>query len=265
MVTFRPRFVKAILLLAEACLWRSQVQFSAVRVSFLHGGRHGYCECSAFAGSMFVPSCDSAVWFLWFCRSRLQIKPKRFVARRWGHQFQRDMAPKKAVGGAGNKPAQNYVAGLWEQQLSEQDVRKQLKDYGYKSGRISQLIKATRPAEAREGVVANVAVPLKRPATASGCRDCPEESGEEASRFCCMFSFLQQILFWDTVFINKIDKLSFRGRIHIDYKRALGLDWGTGIRRNCGWHCACWSSEVCAAPLEGALGRREGAFHSDVK
>lgn len=92
------------------------------------------------------------------------------------------MAPKKAAGGASRKPAQNYVTELWRQGLSEQDIRKQLKDYGYKTGRISQLIKATRPTEAQEGVVAVSAVARKRPAAASGSRDRPAESDEEAGQ-----------------------------------------------------------------------------------
>ena len=71
------------------------------------------------------------------------------------------MAPKKNLGGAGNKTAQNYVAQLWEQGLSEQDVRKQLKESGYKAGRISQLMKATRPASAPTATA-------KRPAAAEG-------------------------------------------------------------------------------------------------
>ena len=71
------------------------------------------------------------------------------------------MAPKKNLGGAGNKTAQSYVAQLWEQGLSEQDVRKQLKESGYKAGRISQLMKATRPASA-------LTATAKRPAAAEG-------------------------------------------------------------------------------------------------
>ena len=137
-------------------------------------------------------SCESTVVAFWFPRSRLQRQV--FCDHRWGLP-KRDMAPKKIAGGAGNKPAQNYVTELWKQGLSEQDIRKQLKDYGYKSGRISQLIKATRPTKAQGGVAADVAVPLRRPAAACGSRDRPDESDEEASRFCCMFSFLQQTVF----------------------------------------------------------------------
>ena len=60
------------------------------------------------------------------------------------------MAP-KAKGGAGNKSAQDYVAGLWMRLGSEPAVRAQLKEDGYKAGRITQLIKATRPAEGQAG------------------------------------------------------------------------------------------------------------------
>ena len=49
------------------------------------------------------------------------------------------MAP-KASGGAGNKSAQDYVTGLWLRGATEAEVRQQLKDDGYKAGRISQLI-----------------------------------------------------------------------------------------------------------------------------
>lgn len=85
------------------------------------------------------------------------------------------MPPKSGSGGAGNKSAQNYVADLWRQGLTEAEaghqrdrncecwmslsmftcvvavsaqVRQQLKHDGYKSGRISQLLKATRPVAA---------------------------------------------------------------------------------------------------------------------
>lgn len=42
------------------------------------------------------------------------------------------------------KPAQDKVIALREEGLSEEDVRKRLREEGYKAGRISQLIKATR-------------------------------------------------------------------------------------------------------------------------
>ena len=77
------------------------------------------------------------------------------------------MAPKKNLGGAGNKTAQNYVAQLWDQGLSEADIRQQLKTDGYKLGRISQLLKATRPVEGQEAM----ARPAKRPAVAEGFAD----------------------------------------------------------------------------------------------
>ena len=80
------------------------------------------------------------------------------------------MAP-KTLGGAGKKSAQDYVAGLWQHGLSEQQVRQQLKDDGYKAGRISQLVKATRPAAGQAGVGAEAAVPeevMRRPAAALG-------------------------------------------------------------------------------------------------
>ena len=80
------------------------------------------------------------------------------------------MAPKTG-GGKGNKSAQNYVRDLWEQGLSEQEIRKQLKEDGYKAGRITQLLKATRPAKEQEGVAAAAAHeparPAKRPAASS--------------------------------------------------------------------------------------------------
>ena len=92
------------------------------------------------------------------------------------------MAPKKAVGGAGHKSAQNYVTKLWRRGLSEEDIRKQLKDRGYKLGRISQLIDTTRPREVQEGIVAASTVARKRPAAASGSRDRPADTDEEASQ-----------------------------------------------------------------------------------
>ena len=80
------------------------------------------------------------------------------------------MAPKTG-GGKGNKSAQNYVRDLWEQGLSEQEIRKQLKDDGYKAGRITQLLKATRPTEGQEGAAAAAAQeparPAKRPAASN--------------------------------------------------------------------------------------------------
>ena len=76
------------------------------------------------------------------------------------------MAP-KASGGAGNKSAQDYVTGLWLRGATEAEVRQQLKDDGYKAGRISQLIKATRPADGQAGgAVAAVSKVMARPAAA---------------------------------------------------------------------------------------------------
>ena len=71
------------------------------------------------------------------------------------------MAP-KATGGAGNKLAQDYVAGLCARLASEQEVRAQLKEDGYKAGRITQLVKATRPAEGQAGLAAAAAAAPKR-------------------------------------------------------------------------------------------------------
>ena len=85
------------------------------------------------------------------------------------------MAPK--TGGKGNKSAQNYVRDLWEHGLSEQEIRKQLKEDGYKAGRITQLLKATRPAEGQEGVAAAAAKELARPAKR------PAASSEAGSLF----------------------------------------------------------------------------------
>ena len=103
------------------------------------------------------------------------------------------MAP-KALGGAGNKTAQDYVAGLWPRGSTEEEIRQQLKRDGYKAGRISQLIKATRPADGQAGPAAAVApapkqmarpaaaervtaaAAMKKPAAAS-CTVAPEAGG----------------------------------------------------------------------------------------
>ena len=90
-----------------------------------------------------------------------------------------------ATGGAGKKSAQNFVAGLWAEGKTEPEIRQELKDSGYKAGRISQLIKATRPIEAQAGAVAVVpraarAKAVKRPAGASGLRDRPVQTEDEA-------------------------------------------------------------------------------------
>eukprot|EP00435_Cladocopium_sp_Y103_P073100 s1226_g42.t1 len=60
------------------------------------------------------------------------------------------MAP-KTKGGAGQKSAQDYVTGLWSQGMDEAAMRQHLREDGYKAGRISQLIKATRPAQGQVG------------------------------------------------------------------------------------------------------------------
>eukprot|EP00435_Cladocopium_sp_Y103_P003906 s5512_g1.t1 len=91
------------------------------------------------------------------------------------------MAPK--AGGSGNKSAQNYVSDLWQQGLSEQAIRQRLKENGYKAGRITQLLKATRPNQGQEGVGDAAAAPkaparpLKRPAAASSALSASEEAG----------------------------------------------------------------------------------------
>ena len=89
------------------------------------------------------------------------------------------------TGGAGNKSAQNFVAGLWAEGKTEPEIRQELKDSGYKAGRISQLIKATRPIEAQAGAGAVVpravrAKAVKRPAGASGSRKRPVQMEDEA-------------------------------------------------------------------------------------
>ena len=77
------------------------------------------------------------------------------------------MAP-KASGGAGNKSAQDYVTGLWLRGATEAEVRQQLKDDGYKAGRISQLIKAMRRADGQAGgAVAAVPKVAARPTAAN--------------------------------------------------------------------------------------------------
>ena len=74
----------------------------------------------------------------------------------------------KGKGGIGNKSAQEYVAELRLRLGTEQEVRAQLKKDGYKAGRISQLLKATRPAEGQAGPAAAAALPkrMARPAAA---------------------------------------------------------------------------------------------------
>ena len=50
-----------------------------------------------------------------------------------------------AKGGRGHKSAQHKVLGMREEGLSEEDIRSRLREEGYKSGRISQLLALTRP------------------------------------------------------------------------------------------------------------------------
>ena len=56
--------------------------------------------------------------------------------------------PVASTGGRGNNVAQQFVRSLWAEGLSEADVRNTLKHNKFESSRISQLIKATRPASA---------------------------------------------------------------------------------------------------------------------
>ena len=73
------------------------------------------------------------------------------------------MAP-RAKGGAGHKAAQDYVSGLWQQGLDDAAVRQRLREDGYKAGRISQLIKATRPAQGQAGPAAAASKAMAKPA-----------------------------------------------------------------------------------------------------
>ena len=73
------------------------------------------------------------------------------------------MAP-KAKGGAGQKAAQDYVSGLWQQGLDDATVRRRLREDGYKAGRISQLIKATRPAQGQADPAAAASKATAKPA-----------------------------------------------------------------------------------------------------
>ena len=119
--------------------------------------------------------------------------------------------PQKPAGGAGNKTAQSWVTKLWEEGKSEQEIRGTLKEYGYKAGRISQLIKATRPevsvaaaaieapggARALRRPVAASGV-LRRPASASGPQDLPVVSGadteDEAGRNCRGLDLFERVI-----------------------------------------------------------------------
>ena len=96
------------------------------------------------------------------------------------------MAP-KTIGGAGNKSAQDYVAGLRLRLAGEDAVRAQLKEDGYKAGRITQLIKATRPAEGQAGLAAAAAAALPkglaRPAAAEDVAASRKKPAASSSAF----------------------------------------------------------------------------------
>lgn len=57
------------------------------------------------------------------------------------------MAP-KGKGGARQKTAQEPVVAMREEGLTEAEIRQRLREAGYKTGRISQLLRDTRPVEA---------------------------------------------------------------------------------------------------------------------
>ena len=67
------------------------------------------------------------------------------------------MAPKQTKGGAGHRSAQDYVTGLWTEGKTDKEIRERLKADGYKAGRISQLLKATRPAPGQAAAVPKAA------------------------------------------------------------------------------------------------------------
>ena len=73
------------------------------------------------------------------------------------------MAPKQRAGSAGGHSGKEYVRGLWQAGRSESAIRQQLKDDGYKTGRISQLLKATRPAMASAAPAAAASGSADRP------------------------------------------------------------------------------------------------------
>ena len=88
--------------------------------------------------------------------------------------------PQQGIGGAGNKTAQSWVMKLREEGKTEPEIRQTLKEYSYKAGRISQLIKATRPAEGQAGAVTarRGERAFRRPSAASGFQDRPASEGE---------------------------------------------------------------------------------------
>jgi hypothetical protein len=54
-------------------------------------------------------------------------------------------APAQRTGGRGKDASQAFARSLWEEGLTEEEVRAELKANGFTTSRISQLIKATRP------------------------------------------------------------------------------------------------------------------------
>ena len=79
------------------------------------------------------------------------------------------MAPKAAAVGKHGHKVQEYVKGLREEGLSETEIRQQLKRDGYKPSRISQLLKATRPAVPEESLAAS-SLPGPAPSSSMSAR-----------------------------------------------------------------------------------------------
>ncbi|CAJ1334390.1 unnamed protein product, partial [Effrenium voratum] len=69
-----------------------------------------------------------------------------------------------AKGGRGHKSAQEKVLGLREEGKSEEDIRRELREVGYKTGRVSQLLKLARPpsSQPQEAQPARVAAPPRK-------------------------------------------------------------------------------------------------------
>eukprot|EP00438_Fugacium_kawagutii_P012730 Skav203735 [mRNA] locus=scaffold68:195340:196140:+ [translate_table: standard] len=65
------------------------------------------------------------------------------------------MAP-KGKGGAGQKTAQEPVKAMRGEGLTEAQIRTRLREAGYKTGRISQLLRDTRPVEADASTVVDL-------------------------------------------------------------------------------------------------------------